>query len=161
MGTEIERKFLVKGDAWRKLASGTRYVQGYLARGDGGPGATIRVRVAGEQGFLTVKGPIVGITRSEYEYEIPLADAEEMLTRFCPEQVEKIRYRWRQGELIWEIDEFLGKNLGLIMAEVELKSETQAITIPHWVEREVDAPRYHNSNLAKYPFSEWSLAEKR
>ena len=154
MAKEIERKFLVKGDSWRGLGSGKRYRQGYLSTVKE---RTVRVRTAGEQGFITVKGISVGATRSEYEYEIPTADANEMLDRLCERPlVEKTRYRIPFGGLTWEVDEFAGDNRGLVTAEVELQNETQAVSLPDWIGQEVTSdPRYFNSNLVAHPFSKW------
>ena len=154
MGKEIERKFLVKGDSWRAQAHGKRYRQGYLSTVKE---RTIRARVAGEQGFLTIKGITVGAARAEYEYEIPLADANEMLDKLCERPiVEKTRYRLPQDDIVWEIDEFEGDNRGLIVAEVELKDEHQSYPKPDWLGEEVTGdPRYFNSNLVKKPFTTW------
>jgi len=154
MGKEIERKFLVKGNSWRGQASGKRYRQGYLSTVKE---RTVRVRTAGDKGFLTVKGITTGATRSEYEYEIPLADANEMLDQLCERPlVEKTRYRIPQGNVVWEIDEFEGDNRGLITAEVELKNEHQSVTLPDWIGQEVTGdPRYFNANLVAKPFSQW------
>jgi len=153
---EIERKFLVRGDEWRQEAVGISYRQGYI-RTQGS--ATVRVRVAGETGYLTLKGPSRGIVRSEFEYEIPLQDATELLDTLCDRpQIEKTRYRIRHKAHEWEIDEFEGDNAGLILAEVELSSPTEPIVLPDWVGQEVsDDPRYFNSSLAQAPFSQWSL----
>ncbi len=154
MGKEIERKFLVKGDSWRAQAHGKRYRQGYLSTVKE---RTVRARVAGQQGFLTIKGITVGAARSEYEYEIPLADANEMLDKLCERPiVEKTRYRLPQDDIVWEIDEFEGDNRGLIVAEVELKDEHQSYPKPDWLGEEVTGdPRYFNSNLVKKPFTTW------
>jgi len=154
MAKEIERKFLVKGDSWRGLGGGKRYRQGYLSTVKE---RTVRVRIAGEQGFITVKGISVGATRSEYEYEIPTADANEMLDRLCERPlVEKTRYRIPFGGLTWEVDEFAGDNRGLVTAEVELQNETLAVSLPDWIGQEVTSdPRYFNSNLVAHPFSKW------
>jgi CYTH domain-containing protein len=118
---------------------------------------TVRVRTVGDQGFLTVKGITVGASRSEYEYEIPVADANEMLDRLCERPlIEKTRYRIPHGGLVWEIDEFEGENRGLVTAEVELKDQQQAVTPPNWVGEEVTGdPRYFNANLVAKPFSSW------
>ncbi len=154
MAQEIERKFLVVGDGWRGLAPGVAYRQGYIPRGNG---ATVRVRIAGERGYLTLKGPTVGLTRSEFEYAIPLEDAIALLQTLCePPLIEKIRYRIPYDGLTWEVDEFTGENQGLILAEVELTTETQGISLPSWVGLEVshDA-RYRNANLAIHPYSTW------
>lgn len=154
MGVEIERKFLVRDDSWRPLATGTVYRQGYLASDKG---CTVRVRVAGEQGYLTIKGMTQGFQRAEYEYAIPLADATELLDTLCQRPlIEKTRYRLPLHGVIWEIDEFAGENQGLIMAEVELKTADQVLVLPDWIGEEVSSdPRYYNSNLAKVPFSQW------
>ncbi|MCS6813426.1 MAG: CYTH domain-containing protein [Cyanobacteria bacterium] len=154
MAIEIERKFLVIGDAWRTLGQGTLYRQGYITKGQG---RTVRVRIAGDQGYLTIKGAPVGLVRPEFEYAIPLADAETMLATLCDRPlIEKTRYRIDWDGLVWEVDEFLGENQGLIIAEVELTSPTQAITLPSWVGDEVthDA-RYYNASLVSHPFSRW------
>ncbi|MCX7593192.1 MAG: CYTH domain-containing protein [Fischerella sp.] len=154
MAKEIERKFLLKGDDWRKLAEGSSiYRQGYIPT----QGVTVRVRIAGNQGYLTIKGPSIKYSRSEFEYPIPIEDAQEMLETLCERPfIEKIRYKVKWGGLIWEIDEFEGVNKGLILAEVELNDEKQEIELPSWIGEEVsDNPRYYNRNLVKYPFSQW------
>ena len=155
MGREIERKFLVKDDSWRAGATGTPYRQGYLSAG-GGP--TVRVRVAGETGYVTIKGKAVGASRAEYEYEIPRADAEEMLATLAVTPiVEKVRYRVAYGGLVWEVDEFGGANAGLVVAEVELQDERQRVQLPAWVGREVTGDgRYTNASLAVRPWRTWS-----
>ncbi|MBW4419213.1 MAG: CYTH domain-containing protein [Myxacorys californica WJT36-NPBG1] len=151
---EIERKFLVSNDDWRTLATGTLYRQGYIPTTDQ---RTVRVRIAGQQGFLTIKGKTQGISRSEFEYEIPLEDAAQLLDTLCdPPLIEKHRYRIPLDGLVWEVDEFLGENAGLIVAEVELADEAQAIALPSWIGQEVSSDlRYYNSNLAKHPFRHW------
>lgn len=160
MGMEIERKFLVKGEEWRSLGRGKLYRQGYIITQDGF--TTVRVRVAGEQGYLTIKGKNEGISRTEFEYSIPLEDAIDMLERFCQKPlVEKVRYRIDWENLTWEVDEFLGDNQGLIMAEVELQQENQDINIPHWIGEEVTHDsRYYNANLQKYPYKIWQATDK-
>jgi adenylate cyclase len=154
MGTEIERKFLVVGDAWRALAKPVHYRQGYLSTAKD---RTIRVRRNGDRGALTVKGASAGATRQEYEYEIPPDDADEMIDRLCEQPViEKNRYRIPIGEVVWEVDEFLGANRGLVVAEVELTSEDQDFDKPDWIGKEVTGdPKYFNSNLVVRPFSAW------
>ncbi len=154
MAKEIERKFLVKGESWRGLDSGKRYRQGYLSTSKE---RTVRVRTAGDKGFITVKGINTGATRAEYEYEIPFPDAVEMLDQLCERPlIEKTRYRISFGGLTWEVDEFEGANKGLITAEVELKDENQAVSIPDWIGQEVtNDPRYYNANLVAHPFSAW------
>lgn len=154
MAKEIERKFLVNGDAWRELAKGIAYRQGYLSTVKE---RTVRVRTIGDKGFLTVKGISVGVTRAEYEYEISAADANEMLDDLCEKPIiEKNRYKVPIGELTWEIDEFGGVNEGLIVAEVELTDEAQEFERPPWIGEEVSGdPRYFNSNLIANPFTTW------
>lgn len=159
MPTEIERKFLVKGDHWRSLGEGKPYCQGYIvASAD----RSVRVRIAGDKGFLTIKGKTIGSTRPEYEYAIPVDHAREMLQSLCiPPLIQKTRYRVEWEGLLWEIDEFEGENQGLIMAEVELADADQPIVFPDWIGEEVTHdPRYYNSNLAQHPFSRWGNRER-
>jgi len=156
MGIEIERKFLVIGEAWRQ-GEGEYLCQGYLNRDKQ---RTVRVRMAGaagrEQAWLTIKGASAGATRAEFEYAIPPGDARQLLALSDGPLVEKIRRRIAHGGLIWEVDEFLGDNLGLVVAEVELQRADQAVDLPDWVGREVtEDPRYFNSQLAALPFSRW------
>ena len=154
MPKEIERKFLVTGDGWRGKSVGKRYRQGYLSTVKE---RTVRVRTVDDRGFITVKGLSVGAARSEYEYDIPAADANEMLDGLCERPlIEKTRYRIPGTGVVWEVDEFAGENRGLIVAEVEVESEDQALTLPEWVGREVtDDPRYYNANLVAQPYSRW------
>ena len=153
MGKEIERKFLVRGEAWRALATGVRYRQGYLSTVKE---RTVRVRTVGDRGFLTVKGVTVVATRKEFEYDIPAGDAVLLLEMCEQPLVEKVRYKIPSGGLTWEVDEFEGANQGLIVAECELSSEDQRIELPPWIGEEVTAdPRYFNSNLIAHPFSKW------
>ena len=154
MGLEIERKFLVTSEAWRS-GTPTLYIQGYLSRD---AQSTVRVRIAGQEAMLTVKGKTKGISRAEYEYAIPLADAQEMLKLCDGPLIEKNRWLLRAGQLTWEIDEFLGLNAGLVIAEIELEHEAQTFSLPEWVGKEVsDDSRYFNSNLSKTPFSAWEI----
>lgn len=154
MSTEIERKFLVIGNAWRKLAQGVPYRQGYL---NSMKERTVRIRTVGDKAFMTVKGPTIGVTRQEFEYSIPFEDCVTMLEHLAEQPIiEKTRYKIPQGEFVWEIDEFHGVNEGLIVAEIELKSEDQAFEKPEWVGEEVSGdPRYYNSMLVKHPFCSW------
>ncbi|MEH2192315.1 MAG: CYTH domain-containing protein [Nostoc sp.] len=154
MAKEIERKYLVIGDSWRALAEGSVYRQGYIATQNK---ATVRIRVVGEKSYLTIKGPNIKYSRLEFEYPIPVEDAQEILETLCERPfIEKIRYKIESGGLIWEIDEFDGVNKGLILAEVELNDENQHIELPSWIGQEVsDDSRYFNSNLVKHPFSQW------
>jgi adenylate cyclase len=152
--TEIERKFLVTGDGWRAGAAATPIRQGYLAADSE---RSVRVRVSGERAFLTIKGTLSGFTRAEYEYEIPVADAHELLDGLCLRPlIEKTRHTLRHAGVEWVVDAFTGDNAGLVVAEVELESEDQAIDLPAWVGAEVtDDPRYLNVNLARHPYSAW------
>ena len=152
MGIEIERKFLVIGTAWRQ-GVGVRFSQGYLNRDQT---RTVRVRLAGSQAFLTIKGLSVGASRAEFEYEIPAADAEQLLKLSDGPVIEKIRRVVDFAGSTWEVDEFLGENAGLVVAEIELQSEDQKFSKPDWLGEEVthDA-RYFNSSLATSPFGSW------
>ena len=155
MAVEIERKFLVVGGHWRSLAEPVQIRQGYLARTGQ---CVVRVRTAGGKGWLTVKGRVVGIERPEYEVEVPYADAVEMLETLCTKPlVDKRRYRIPSGRVVWEVDEFLGENTGLVIAEVELESASQEVERPAWVGAEVTGdPRYYNSSLMENPYSRWT-----
>jgi len=155
MALEIERKFLVVSDDWQAQVEGESVIkQGYLANR---PGATVRVRVAGERAWLNIKGATLGICRSEYEYEIPLVDAEEMLaTLVSGAIIHKVRYRVRCGVHLWDLDVFAGENQGLCLAEVELADEHESFERPVWAGREVSAePRYYNASLIEHPYSTW------
>ena len=154
MGEEIERKFLVSGELWRETAEGTRYRQGFLSTE---PERTVRVRVAGPRGSITVKGKNIGARRAEFEYEIPVADAEQMLDTLCKRPlIEKVRYTLAIGPHTWEIDVFEGDNAALVVAEIELSREDEAFERPDWVGNEVtDDPRYFNSNLVANPYRTW------
>jgi adenylate cyclase len=154
MAKEIERKFLIAGEGWRGLTEGVFYRQGYLCSG---PERSVRVRIAGDHGYLTVKGATTGATRNEYEYEIPLADARDMLDILCPQpQIEKKRYTIVHQGSTWEIDEFFGLNRGLIVAEIELEREDQFFARPAWLGSEVTGDvRYYNAMLCTHPYSLW------
>lgn len=164
MTQEIERKFLVASDSWRALAIdqavGKTYCQGYIATAC--IGQSVRVRIAGDRAYLTIKGPVEGLSRAEFEYAIPVADAEEMLETLCVKPlIQKTRYCLAIGEIVWEIDEFAGENAGLIVAEVELQSEDQRIDKPDWLGAEVSSKaRYYNASLVKYPYSQWSALHR-
>lgn len=153
MAVEIERKFLVIGQPWQQ-APGVWFRQGYLNRDKA---RTVRVRVAGDAAFLTIKGVSVGATRAEFEYPIPLADAEALLALCEGPLVEKTRYLLDHAGTRWELDVFAGDNAGLVVAEVELLSEDQVFAHPDWLGAEVtqDA-RYFNSNLARHPYRQWA-----
>lgn len=150
MAIEIERKFLVDRAGWRPEGVGVRYRQGYLCPGTG---ITVRIRVAGDQAYITVKGPSRGYARAEYEYAIPVPDAEEMLTELCQQPlIEKTRYQVDYDGHRWEVDVFEAANQGLILAEIELPSEDTQFSLPPWIDREVSGdPRFFNSALARTP----------
>lgn len=155
MGREIERKFLVRDRSILAGLSATTYRQGYLSTD---PERTVRVRRAGNRAFLTIKGASVGPTRAEYEYEIPPADADELLDRLTLRPlVEKRRHILVSGGLTWEIDVFEADNAGLVLAEVELPSADHPLAIPSWAGDEVtEDARYMNANLVAHPYREWS-----
>jgi adenylate cyclase len=154
MGIEIERKFLVDRERWTPEDEGTLYRQGYLSDKKD---CVVRVRIAGDEAYLTVKGASEGVTRLEFEYPIPRPDAEALLERLCEQPlVEKTRRRVSFRGKIWEIDTFHGDNEGLVLAEVELSAEDERLDLPPWIDREVsDDPRYFNSNLARLPYTRW------
>ncbi len=154
MAKEIERKFLVKDDSFKQGASVAYFHQGYLSAE---PSRSVRIRVEGNIGKLTIKGMSKGFTRDEFEYEIPLDEAKYMLENMCMQPtIEKKRYKVVVGEYMWEIDEFAGDNAGLVMAEVELPSEDATFASPSWLGEEVTGDvRYYNSSLTKNPYKEW------
>jgi adenylate cyclase len=154
MAIEIERKFLVRNDNWRSGAAGISCRQGYIPTMDD---FTVRIRTADARAYIAVKQRRAGIARAEYEYEIPMSDALEMLAGLDQSGIiEKTRYKIPFGGLIWEVDVFAGENRGLIVAEIELSSEDQSFDLPDWVGREVTSePRYLNINLSQNPFSRW------
>ncbi len=160
MAIEIERKFLVLNDSWRAVAdAGAPYRQGYLSRVTGTEAvrSSVRVRTDGERAFLNIKSATLGIRRQEFEYEIPLADAQTILADLCVgSMVEKTRYHVSVGAHVWEIDVFAGANAGLIVAEIELGHEDELFERPNWLGAEVsDDPRYYNVCLADRPYSSW------
>ena len=155
MALEIERKFLLRSDAWRALArSRVLMRQGYLSSNNH---SSIRVRIAGDDAWLNLKAKRSTRTRLEFEYAIPRADADEILSDLCSGPlVEKYRHEIVAGPHVWEIDEFLGDNAGLIVAEIELGSEDESFERPEWLGAEVtEDERYYNFNLAKQPYREW------
>ena len=151
---EIERKFLVLNEDWKVGAVGTFLHQGYLNRH---PQRSVRVRVKGQQAVLTIKGMVSEISRFEYEYSVPLADAEHMLKELCePPTLAKTRYLVEDEGMCWEIDEFHGDNAGLVVAEIELENEEQSFAKPPWLGEEVSQdPRYLNINLSQHPYCQW------
>lgn len=155
MATEIERKFIVRGDFSADVYDSQRIVQGYICSQ---PGRTVRVRIRGEKGYLTIKGPsdAKGLSRYEFEREIPLADAEQLLTLCEPGAIDKVRHLVHAGQHTWEVDVFHGANEGLVMAEIELASEDEPFDKPAWIGEEVTGDRrYYNSMLTKHPYSGW------
>lgn len=155
MAIEIERKFLVKDDSWRQTAdAGTRYVQGYLI---GSAQASVRIRIEGRHARLNIKSATLGMRRQEFEYEIPLVDAQTMLDDLCEKPlIDKVRYLVDFQGGHWEIDVFAGDNAGLVVAEIELASETDKVALPPWAGKEVtDDPRYYNVSLVRHPYRNW------
>lgn len=156
MGVEIERKFLVKDEVYKKLAvDKILYRQGYLNTSTQN---VVRVRVTDHKAFITIKGKTQGITRAEFEYEIPVIDANDMLQSLCEGViVEKYRYRVPSvNGLFWEVDEFVGDNYGLVIAEIELQAENSSFDKPHWLGEEVSGDeRFYNAYLSRYPYNKW------
>jgi adenylate cyclase len=158
MALEIERKFLVKNELWREhVVSQSKLVQGYLAGGKGQGGPTIRVRIGGGRAWLNLKGATTGISRSEFEYEIPVQDAQQILEEMADRPfIEKTRYRVQCGGHVWDLDQFEGENSGLVVAEVELVSEQEQFEMPAWAGEEVtDDRRFRNASLVDNPYSRW------
>ena len=158
MTKEIERKFLVTGDEWRKLAQGEHISQSYLGKGKN---CVFRVRTRGERALLGIKGKRKNISADEFEYEIPLTDARKLIEHYAEHSViEKKRHIVEHAGHIWEIDEFFGENAGLIMAEIELASEGEKFSKPGWIGEEVSLdPRYANFNLAQNPYKNWGIKQ--
>ena len=162
MGTEIERKFLLANEHWRKgVTRSERLTQGYLTRADQGSRCSVRVRIGGDEAWLNIKSAVHGIERREYEYGVPCEDAERMLHEFCDRVIEKVRHHVPHGGHTFEIDEFLGANAGLVVAELELDAADAAFERPSWLGREVsDRKRYYNLHLLDHPYSHWGAAER-
>lgn len=155
MALEIERKYLVHHPQWQQLEkpAGELFRQGYLLAD---AAKTIRVRITPSTAFLTIKGLTTGISRPEYEYEIPQYEAAELLDNFAIAELAKIHYRIKEGAHTWEVDEFLGDNAGLIVAEIELESEQEKFALPTWIAGEVtDEEKYYNANLTTHPYKNW------
>ena len=154
MALEIERKYLIDLEKIGTLENGIRIKQGYLSTNKD---AVVRVRVKNDKAYLTIKGPNNGISRLEFEYEIPFDEANEMLDNLCKKPlIDKTRYIIKHDIHIWEIDVFYGDNEGLVVAEVELKDENEKINLPSWIKEEVTSDnRYFNSNLMKHPYKDW------
>ena len=156
---EIERKFLVKGDGWRGRGKTELFRQGYIARTQD---RTVRVRVAGDRGMLTIKYRGEGIARNEFEYDIPLDEAQALLDGLdSGEIIEKLRHTFTYEGSVWEVDEFLGANAGLVVAEIELESEDQPFVRPEWLGDEVSKiSRYLNVELSRLPYTAWTKEER-
>jgi len=155
MGTEIERKFLLQSDAWRdEVRDSVRLVQGYLARGDR---SAIRIRIKGDEAELNIKKTLDGINRLEFEYQIPVGDAREILDQVALKPlIDKTRHHVVRGNHVWEIDEFYGDNAGLVVAEIELGNADEDFDRPAWLGEEVSLDqRYYNSNLSELPYTKW------
>lgn len=155
MAIEIEHKFLLANNDWRECVShSVRYCQGYMSSQ---PTSSIRIRISDKQAWLNIKSATIGTQRLEYEYEIPLNDANEMLEQLCKKPIiEKIRHFVTYENKLWEIDEFSGDNQGLIVAEIELASSDESFAKPAWLGKEVtDDMRYYNNNLAQHPYCQW------
>ena len=155
MAIEVEHKFLLKNDNWRKqINHSVKYSQGYLSSQ---PTSSIRIRISDNQAWLNIKSATIGTHRREYEYEIPASDASEILHELCVKPlIEKIRHFVIYDGNTWEIDEFYGGNAGLIVAEIELSEIGQSFSKPEWLGQEVTQDmRYYNNNLARHPYSEW------
>ncbi|GAB2690257.1 CYTH domain-containing protein [Mucilaginibacter koreensis] len=155
MGVEIERKFLVNAGQWQQLDKpvGTPFEQGYLVSD---AQRTVRVRATDKHGYITIKGATQGFSRSEYEYEIPVTEARELIERLTQNSVKKVRYCIEYAGKTWEVDDFKDQNAGLLMAELELDSEDEKFELPPWVDAEVTGDkRYYNSYLSEHPFQQW------
>jgi adenylate cyclase len=166
MGIEIERKFLVTSATWRtQVSRELRMVQGYLVGAalvtSGASRSSVRVRIGGEKAWLNIKSSTLGVERQEFEYEIPRADAERMIATLCDGVVDKVRHYVPVEGHEFEVDEFLGANAGLVVAELELDRVDAAYPKPSWLGAEVTSQaRYYNLNLIDHPYAQWSAAEK-
>ena len=164
MPTETERKFLLKNDSWRKAAVSCTLIRQAYAHFQKNSRMTLRIRMTDDdQAYLTLKGPVSGCSRPDFEYPVPFREAQEILKVFCESgRVEKYRYQVPFGSHVWEVDEFLGDNAGLIMAEIELSSPNEEFERPGWLGREVTGEvRFYNSHLLEYPFRDWKEKERQ
>lgn len=153
MATEIERKFLLKPDAWKPDGPGRRMTQGYLSRD---PDRTVRVRLVGDEAFMTVKSRRTGISRTEIEFPIALEHARDLIALCHQPVIDKTRHEVSHDGMLWEVDVFHGANEGLIVAEIELPAEDTPFSLPEWAGEEVSHdPRYTNSRLSEHPFQSW------
>lgn len=156
MAIEIERKYLVDKEKWERSGKGPKrfYQQGYLLTD---PVKTVRVRLSDSEAFITIKGATTGASRAEYEYAIPRQDARELLDNFCSAVITKYRYEVPFDGKLWEVDEFLGANAGLLIAEIELATEEETFALPDWVANEVTGEKqYYNSYLSVHPYKSWN-----
>lgn len=159
MGIEIERKFLLKNDNWKPLVTKTCVIkQGYLQSGlEASQKSSVRIRISNQQANINIKSVDLHMVRQEYEYEIPLDDAEQILSSLCGHIIEKTRHYVPYASHLWEVDVFEGDNAGLQMAEIELSSVEETFEIPEWIAGEVtDDKRYYNINLLKFPYNQWN-----
>lgn len=155
MATEIEHKYLINKALWETITphKSVKITQGYLSTD---PNKTLRVRIKGNEGYITIKSKTIGASRLEFEYEIPLADATEMLNSFCTDVIDKTRHLVMHDNKLWEVDEFTGLNQGLVVAEIELNNEAETYSLPIWVTENITSDRrYANSNLIANPYSTW------
>jgi len=154
MAIEIERKYLIDLNKMPKLENGLDIKQGYIKTADN---TVVRVRTKAQKAFLTIKGENVGASRLEFEYEIPVDEANEMLEKLCPKPIiDKTRYLINHDKHTWEIDVFYGDNEGLVVAEVELEDENEEVLLPSWIKQEVTGDiKYYNNQLMKYPYKQW------
>jgi adenylate cyclase len=159
MAVEIERKYLVNKTRWKDAYKDEKQSieQGYIVNSEE---KTVRVRIYGSQGFITIKGSVKGVSRPEFEYVIPVEDARQLIDQFCSSVVSKIRHKVRYKNKLWEVDEFLGENQGLLMAEIELDDEQAPFELPDWISNEVTGDkRFYNSYLSTHPFSTWDKGQ--
>lgn len=156
MSIEIERRFLVEGDAWRRLATPQTLQQGYLKVDKA---CSIRIRIAGNEAWLTIKGFISDVSRHEFEYPIPLADAQTMLAQMCPFTLEKHRYTIEYQGCVFDVDEYFGDNAPLVVAEIELPAEDTPFARPDWLGAEITHDgRFSNAYLSRHPYGQWPAA---
>lgn len=155
MGIEIERKYLVDKEIWPGTVKDDRHLirQGYILNN---ADKTVRIRLYDNKGYITIKGLSTGASRPEFEYEIPEEDAKELLDNFCTSRISKIRNKILYKGKVWEVDEFLDDNAGLIVAEIELLGEDEEFDLPDWIAKEVTGEeKYYNSNLSQHPYKDW------
>jgi adenylate cyclase len=160
MAIEVERKFLVAGDEWRReVAAAANLAQGYVSNAEN---ATVRVRISADEAWLTIKGRADGARRSEFEYEIPVQDARDIMASLAVAGVEKVRSTLRRKPHVWTVDEFDGSNSGLVLLEIESSADFELPDVPEWVGRDVtDDPRFANARLSERPISQWPAQELR